>query len=187
MAYLYKKESNALKGFISRKVDRVRLAYDRRRKDFPRQWLLIGTMNPTGDNTYNNDDTGARRYWAIKCLRNLDVDKLKAERDQIWAEAYSKAPGERMVLSEAAEQIARGEQEKRTSKDVSFTQIIRGFLERQDVKVSRIDMHMLVTVALQFPISQVTRGTETRVGVVMRSLGYERKEDSKGSYYSKVA
>lgn len=184
MAYLYKKETNALKGFISRKVDRVRLAYDRRRKDFPRQWLLIGTMNPTGDNTYNNDDTGARRYWAIKCLKKLDIEALKADRDQIWAEAYVKAPTTRLVLSEAAEQIARGEQDKRTSKDVSYTTIIRNFLERPDVKLSRVDMHILTTVALSIPIAQVTRGLETRVGVIMRSLGYNRKEDFEGSYYS---
>lgn len=186
MAYLYKKESNALKGFISRKVDRVRLAYDRRRKDFPRQWLLIGTMNPTGDNTYNNDDTGARRYWAIKCNKKLDIDMLKQNRDQIWAEAYALAPTVKLVLSESAEQIAKGEQEKRTAKDDTYTKLIREFLDRPDVKSSKVDMTMLTINALSLQTSQVTRGLETKVGIIMRRLGYHKKEDFKGGYYEKI-
>jgi putative DNA primase/helicase len=185
MAYLYKKETNALKGFISRKVDRVRLAYDRRRKDFPRQWLLIGTMNPSGDNTYNNDDSGARRYWAIRCTKKLDIEQLKLERDQIWAEAYIMAQSTKLVLSEAAEQIAKGEQEKRTAKDDSYTQEIRQFLARSDVLISKVTMNMLTTNALAIPVGNVTRGTETKVGIIMRRLGYQKKEDFNGDYYVK--
>lgn len=186
MAYLYKKETNALKGFISRKVDRVRLAYDRRRKDFPRQWLLIGTMNPTGDNTYNNDDSGARRYWAVKCLDKLNVDKLKQDRDQIWAEAYTKAPSERLILSESAEQIAKGEQEKRTAKDDAYTTAIRNYLERPDMTNQRVDMARITTVGLGIPIGQVHRGTETRVGIIMKRLGYRRRDNDSGYFYEKV-
>jgi predicted P-loop ATPase len=185
MAYLYKKETNALKGFITRKVDRVRLAYDRRRKDFPRQWLLMGTMNPTGDNTYNNDDTGARRYWSIKCPGKINIDQLKQDRDQIWAEAYIKAQTTKLVLSEAAEQIARGEQEKRTAKDDSYTQLIKEYLDRPDVKLSKVTMVMICQNALSFPTPQINRSTETKVGIIMRRLGYQKKEDFKGDYYVK--
>lgn len=186
MAYLYKKETNALKGFISRKVDRVRLAYDRRRKDFPRQWLLIGTMNPTGDNTYNNDDSGARRYWAIKCHRKLDIERLKAERDQIWAEAYLMAQTTRLVLSEGAEQIAKDEQEKRTSKDDSYTLAIKDYLDRPDMRNARVEMVGITSIALGIPVGQVHKGVETRVGIIMKRCGYKRIEDFRGYHYVKT-
>lgn len=186
MAYLYKKETNALKGFISRKVDRVRLAYDRRRKDFPRQWLLIGTMNPTGDNTYNNDDTGARRYWSIKCTRKLDIERLKLERDQIWAESYIMAQSTRLVLSEAAEQIAKREQEKRTSKDDAMTLFIKDYLNRPDMVGRRVEMPGITSTALNLQPGQVTKGIETRVGIVMKRCGYKRIEDHRGYFYVKA-
>ncbi len=183
MAYLYKKETNALKGFISRKIDRVRLAYDRRRKDFPRQWLLIGTMNPTGDNTYNNDDSGARRYWAIKCNRKLNIERLTQERDQIWAEAFLMAPKVKLVLSATAEQIAKTEQDERTSKDNTYTIFIKEYLNRPDMIHQRITMAGLTSTALNIPVGQVNKSTETRIGIIMRRCGYQRKQDNDGYFY----
>jgi putative DNA primase/helicase len=188
MAYLYKKETNALKGFISRKVDRVRLAYDRRRKDFPRQWVLMGTMNPTGDNTYNNDDTGARRYWSIKCTRCLDIQRLTLERDQLWAEAYLMAKsGIELRLSVSAEQIASIEQDKRTSKDESYTYAIKQYLSRPDMVNQRITMLGITATGLSLKVGEVTKSTETRVGIIMKRLGYFRNEDSHGYFYEKAS
>jgi predicted P-loop ATPase len=145
----------------------------------------MGTMNPTGDNTYNNDDTGSRRYWAIKCPRKLDVDKLRQDRDQIWAEAYNKAPGCRLVLSEAAEQIAKIEQERRTSKDDTHTKLIREFIDAPINKGIKLDMSILTLNALSFQTSQVNKGIETKVGIIMKRLGYKRVECFNGDYYQK--
>ena len=71
-----KKEVDWLKGFLSRKVDRCRLSYGRRSQDFPRQVVFIGTMNPSGDNSYLRDDTGNRRFWPVSCGK-IDIAGLK--------------------------------------------------------------------------------------------------------------
>lgn len=77
----------SIKAFISRQVDKVRLAYERRAQDFPRQCIFIGSTN---DKQYLKDDTGGRRFWPMPCnpiTGGIDIERLKGERDQLWAEA----------------------------------------------------------------------------------------------------
>jgi putative DNA primase/helicase len=81
---LRRSEVEAQKSFLSRQVDDVRLAYDRRNTQFPRQCVFIGTTN---EYEYLKD-TANRRYWPlVATVDEIDTDKLEAEMDQIWAEA----------------------------------------------------------------------------------------------------
>ncbi len=85
LASFYKSDHNDAKQFMSRKVDSVRMAYDRRISDFPRQTVFWGSTN---DKKYLRDPTGNRRWWPIICaVRQIDTDTLAAIRDQLWAEA----------------------------------------------------------------------------------------------------
>lgn len=91
-------EVNALKAFLTRRSDRVRLAYGRLAIEYPRQSIFIGSFNPGADGTYLKDDTGNRRYWTVKCnptgpRGKLDFAKFKAVRNQLWAEAYEQMRG----------------------------------------------------------------------------------------------
>jgi len=72
-----------LKAMLSRQVDRARLAYDRTPTEYPRQSIFIGTTNSA---TYLRDMTGDRRYWPV-AVERFDLEALKANRDQLWAEA----------------------------------------------------------------------------------------------------
>jgi predicted P-loop ATPase len=76
-----------IKAFISRRSDKVRLAYARRAEEYPRQCIFIGSTN---DDRYLKDDTGGRRYWPVRCtVEEIDTDRLEREIDQIWAEAVA--------------------------------------------------------------------------------------------------
>jgi hypothetical protein len=71
------------KAFITQQTERFRLPYGHRIVHVPRQCVFIGTTNL---DTWLKDETGGRRFWPVRCGR-IDVDALKQDRDQFWAEA----------------------------------------------------------------------------------------------------
>ncbi|MBL0936006.1 MAG: hypothetical protein IBJ07_14780 [Rhizobiaceae bacterium] len=96
---LHKSDHNAAKMFLRRTTDDVRMAYDRRTSEFPRQAVFWGTTN---DSKYLKDPTGNRSYWPINSQiawgNMIDLDALAAARDAIWASAV--AVYRRMRLSQ---------------------------------------------------------------------------------------
>jgi len=75
-----------IKAFLSNKSETTRLAYDRNPRTFLRQCIFIGTTN---ESEYLRDTTGNRRFWPVYCtIESINIDKLRKNIDQIWAEAY---------------------------------------------------------------------------------------------------
>lgn len=81
----------SLKAFITRKVDKVRPAFGRLAKEFPRQCIFIGTINPDADNTYLEDSTGNRRFWPVEVGAKLNFKGVAEVRNQLYAEAMARA------------------------------------------------------------------------------------------------
>jgi hypothetical protein len=82
------------KAYLSRRVDRARLAYGHYAKDQPRSSVPIGTTNPGG---YLNDPTGERRYWHV-AVKTYDREAFLADKEQLYAEAVLLEPNERLWL-----------------------------------------------------------------------------------------
>lgn len=73
----------SVKAFISREVDRARLAYAKLTEDVPRQCVFMGTTN---ESQFLNSVTGNRRIWPIE-VYDIDVPTLTVEMPQLYAEA----------------------------------------------------------------------------------------------------
>lgn len=87
-----------LKAFLSRATDTYRAPYGRTAEDHPRRCVFFGTVNETG---YLRDPTGGRRFWPMQMAegKNVDVEWIAQNRDQLWAEADARlAAGERWWL-----------------------------------------------------------------------------------------
>lgn len=87
-----KADSNAAKGFMSKRSDKFRAPYAQNSEEHPRHCVFIGNTN---DETFLKDSTAIteRRYWVIKTEGNWETsrDKIKLMTpemiDQLWAEA----------------------------------------------------------------------------------------------------
>lgn len=82
-AFKATKHMEALKAFLTRKIDKYRPVFGMNSVNYPRICVFIGTTN---DAQYLNDDTGGRRFWPIRCSeREFDIGWVIKFREKIWA------------------------------------------------------------------------------------------------------
>ena len=74
---------------FSTQVDKFRPSYGRAEVSRPRQCVFVGTTN---EDQYLSDVTGNRRFWPIK-VGHVSLEWIRANRDQLWAEAREMLPG----------------------------------------------------------------------------------------------
>jgi predicted P-loop ATPase len=169
-----KVEINTVKAFLSRPVDRARFAYGRLTQDYPRQCVFIGTSN---EGAYLRDATGGRRFWPVEVGR-IDLDKLRRDRDQLYAEAVvAFRSGEGLVLPESLWGAAAEEQEARHAEH-PWEGILRDYLDGGSPggpveRVNRVHSHELHTGALGKHRAQVTQADSVQLRLIMtKRLGW---------------
>lgn len=73
------------KAFLTACADNFRAPYERRSQWVPRSNVFAATTN---DPVPLTDETGGRRYWPVTCGR-IDLEALRRDRDQLWAESLA--------------------------------------------------------------------------------------------------
>ena len=119
-------EIEKVKAFLTARSDHFRPPYGRRSIDVPRQNVFAASTN---DEQPFVDSTGNRRFWPVRCVR-IDVDAIRQDRDQLWAEAYHRfRQGEVWWLdTPELNQVAKQEQDERYEPGV-WDEIILPWLE----------------------------------------------------------
>ena len=114
---LAKADSQILKQTITNQDDRVRLNYSNEITTLPRQFVLAGTYNPDGVGIFT-DTTGNERFWVVAVGDKLDIEGIKRDKEQLWAEAVvAYKAGEKLYLESEIAQLARNAQEERFIED----------------------------------------------------------------------
>lgn len=99
---LKRSDVTAIKQFVTTPMDTVRLPYGRLPGPRIRRGVLCCTINDDGTG-FLADVTGARRFMVVQVER-IDTDVLKAEVDQMWAEAVALyRRGEKWWIDEGAD------------------------------------------------------------------------------------
>src|SRR6516165_7075772 len=162
-----KTEVEHIKAFASRTCDRARPAYGHSRVDRPRRCILFATTN---DDEYLK--AADRRFWPVRTTI-IDIEALRRDRDQLWAEAAQRErEGASIVLDHSLWNAARVEQEAREESDPWDDMLadVVGTVEGGEERVSATD---LLTLVLNIHVSKQRDLDFKRLGRCMRRLGWE--------------
>ncbi|MEQ1754701.1 MAG: VapE domain-containing protein [Micropepsaceae bacterium] len=155
-----------VKAFLSRSRDRARMSYHRLVTEAARQSILIGTSNKS---EYLRDASGNRRFWPVRVVK-FDLEALKRDRDQLWAEAaLREEQGESIRLDKSLYGDATLEQEERIVEDPYVVTVRTGL---GDI-TGKIQMEEVWKMFSLSP-GQRTQLQNTRLGQAMRQEGWER-------------
>jgi predicted P-loop ATPase len=188
LAGMRKAEVETIKAFASRQVDIARPAYGYFLRKQPRHAINVGTTN---SDQYLQSQTGNRRFWPLKVLAPIDIEKLERDRLQLWGEdAHYEVQGESLVLSEELWADAKAEQEKRRVVDPWEDRLANLKHEVPDARDSYKTVKLihrfhwnerefvasddLLTHVLRVPIERQDRYAAGRLADAMRHNGWER-------------
>jgi predicted P-loop ATPase len=170
LAGMRKTDAEHLKAFLSRRIDRARMAYGRLPIEAPRQCVVIGTTNKS---EYLRDVTGNRRFWPVLIVR-FNLNALRRDRDQLWAEAaVREAKGESIRLAPELWLKAGTEQQQRLADD-PFVAHLDGHLCAVEGRIKSADL----PVILDLRGAQLTQEAGVRISEAMRRLGWKRPNKS---------
>lgn len=176
------REIERVKNFLSSQVDTYRASYGRRTQDHPRQVVFAGSTN---EEQYLADPTGSRRFWPLRCGR-IDLERITADRDQLWAEAVALyRAGEPWHLdTPELRELAACEAADREQHDDWDTLVARWLMAptvpdgRESRATVRLDDGIttadVLLGALDCAPDRITPTNTARVGHVLRRLGFAR-------------
>jgi predicted P-loop ATPase len=162
-----KAEATLLKSFITRQVERFRPSYGRLEVIEPRQCVFIGTTNA---GRYLKDSTGGRRFWPV-VANAIDADRLRDDRDQLFAEAVVRyRAGEPWWPDKAFEQKhIIPEQADRYEGDI-WEESLRSYLGWQ----SRVTVGQVAREALRLETAKIGTADQRRIIAILEALGWKR-------------
>lgn len=162
-----KSDVTKIKQVLSCQDDRYRAPYDKGPENHPRMSVFVGTTN---ESHWMRDHTGGRRFWPIRC-RNIDLAGIKAEREQLFAEAVVRfKAGEDWYVT--PKDMTLEEQEARREVDE--------WQDRIEDYITRLGNHGYCTLlqvaedALKFDIKNIDLRVQRRVASILTVLGWEK-------------
>lgn len=184
-------EVNKLKAFVTRRVEIYIPKHGRKPVNEPRRCVFVGTTN---EQQFLKDPTGERRWWPVEGGA-VDLDWIRANRDQLWAEAVyvagkgmeegADAPRLRYWFSDLDPAdtsliAALAERHGDFAEEDAWTPIIEKWLAGKPVhSVNGVSTGEVLTGALDIPASKMERHHESRVGACMKRLRWEKKRQQR--------
>lgn len=157
-----------LKAIITKTEDSYRPPYERGLLTFKRGCVFAMTTN---DSDYQKDETGGRRWLPVVLQQIADIDWLRANREQLYAEAYYRV----VVLKETSHEYPMIELEEiQTSKMVfdEYTEAIEDWYSKlpdreKEAGVLATEAYHGAINAAQLDVPQVALW---RIGAIFRNI-----------------
>ena len=164
-----------IKAFLSQSTDMFRVPYGKATESFPRRGIIVGSTN---SDEFLVDETGNRRFWVIPVgvthSDPINVDMLMKEVDAIWASAvHAYQNNEPYALSIEDEQQVNLENSKYTMGH-PWKGPVESWLAMPQNRFKDVTVELLLSEAIAKPLERQTRGDQTALGNVLKSLGYSK-------------
>jgi putative DNA primase/helicase len=171
------KDSTRIKSFVSSPSDNYRKSFGKTNEDVPRQCIFAGTTN---EEHYFHDSTGNVRFWPVRVPNGVKIDFVAVERDrdQLWAEALSYyMDGKEWHITDARiAALARAEQAEREEEDVWASKVGEWIASPNGQKAAAagVTTSHVLQEAVHVLVKDQDRGSQTRIGVLLKKFGFER-------------
>lgn len=174
---LHTKEIEAIKAFITRTHEHWIPKFKEFATQFPRRLVFVGSTN---QDQFLADETGNRR-WAPIHVGVVDVQAVRADALQLWAEAREiwKRTG---VQWQSLQSLAEAEHSQYEMRD-EWESTVAEWIERsEDFDGNAVRDRAFITTAevlkeaLKFDPRQVRKQDTMRAAAVLRRLGFTRKQ-----------
>jgi predicted P-loop ATPase len=185
LAALKRSEVEEVKGFLTRTEDTFVPKYAKHPIAVKRCSVLIGSVNP-GATGYLLDPTGNRRFWPVKVWA-INLAALRQDREQLFAEAVFRFQrGDPWwVENDDQKRMLTEEQDARVEED-DWEVIIAKWLSDgvaadpgrgwpRSNRLDRTTSAEIATKALGMQPKEINRATQTRIGNIMKRLGYSKR------------
>ncbi len=167
LAGFSKKDDNEMKNWITSQIDEARLPYARTPTKFRRQFILSATTNSYD---YLKDATGNRRYWPMKAS-GIDLDAIKHDKKQLWAEAVHLYKGGFYIgLNDEEASLATAAQIKRMNIDVWTLDVEKA--------IAQIPYHIpmsmeRVMIEMGLMLRDRDYKSQRRIANILKMMGYQ--------------
>lgn len=188
LSSMKRSEIEVTKAFITRQVDKIRPPYGRRMLEMPRQTVFFGTTNA---GHYLTDKTGNRRFWPV-IVDQLDFEKLKSERDQLWAEAYFiwQNIGAKLFLSDEASKELEGVQADKIAEDEEdvMQEKLEKFMEEElmegEFDFSQFKLSQLFEIGGPWEDEKQTSWNLRKASDILKRLSFIKKRSKSDRFWS---
>ncbi len=171
-----------VKAFLTTQSDTFIQMYGRQPVTWARRCFFCGTTN---EDTFLGDPTGARRFWPVR-VGAVDLDWIKLNRDQIWAEAVAAYRAgeiwhldqvEEKEITEAREEFQREDLwETRIAKWLSIPEVKSRFSTELHDGRDYLTSDVILHDCLKLESHQLRDGMAERVGrILTKKLGFDRQ------------
>lgn len=160
-----KRESAEAKAALSKCHEEFVDKWKTRSTRFGRQCVIYATNNKT---EFLDDETGNRRYYTM-VVKGINLQWFKDNRDQLWAQGVAEFKASGLAWQEAAK-VAPAQVAKHETRDESWEEAIRDYLTM--TKVERVTVKEILCEALKITVDKHDRGSQMRVGKVLKYFGW---------------
>ena len=171
MAGFSRRDHSHVISTITTRTDRYRIKYGRHDEDHPRKCIFAATSE-TED--YLPEMRGIRRYWPLRCGKTINLEALRNQREQIFAEAlHAYRQGEAYYKMPAEETSI--EQRARNSEDL-WTEDVLVYCEPRAIAGHPVQVAKILTDSgIQLTTKDMTHIEKLRVVNILKAYGWIQK------------